>query len=493
MSSPPRASLPALGSAVLLGVLLTAVVALMAQASHWDEEAAVRTRYLMLHAAASVLFLAALWLVHRQPDDRRLLLIIGLFALAFRLILLPTPLILEDDIYRYLWDGKVVANGFNPYEFSPQEVMDAKEGLEDSESAYTEEQQERLAAVARLLNPGEAVEGDFEGIINDVNYPEVPTIYPPFSQFVFAMAHLARPGHLPTLKAFVVIFELAAIVLALLSLRATGQKQTWIVVAAWCPLLLKEFANSGHHDGLAIFAVSLAVLFLIKERPFAAGAALGLGVISKIYPVILLFVFVRRLGVRGMTGAALVIVLGYLPFLGTGLDTFEGFLTFAREWQYNGGAFALIRSLGLKIAGLTYEADQAYELAFKGAKILTGLATLVVLCLLAFHPRGRDAPPTLAALAAFGVFFYLSPVINPWYLGVLVPLLAVTRSITGLWLVLVVPLSYIRDDSFIVPNWVRLIEFLPVLPLCWWDSRRLRKRAGAEASPRASSQPLGQS
>ena len=45
-----------------------------------------------------------------------------IFGLLFRCAIIPSQQIQEDDVYRYLWDGKVFAHGINPFKFSPEEI-----------------------------------------------------------------------------------------------------------------------------------------------------------------------------------------------------------------------------------------------------------------------------------------------------------------------------------------------------------------------------------
>jgi alpha-1,6-mannosyltransferase len=56
------------------------------------------------------------------PHGRLLLAWILLIGLAARLVMLPSLPMLEDDHYRYLWDGGVVWEGISPYAHAPGDI-----------------------------------------------------------------------------------------------------------------------------------------------------------------------------------------------------------------------------------------------------------------------------------------------------------------------------------------------------------------------------------
>ena len=76
--------------------------------------------YVVLFVGLFVLYLAAVRLVlRRRAPDRVLLGFILGGGLVFRLVLVPTPVVLSSDIHRYLWDGRVQWAGINPYRYPP--------------------------------------------------------------------------------------------------------------------------------------------------------------------------------------------------------------------------------------------------------------------------------------------------------------------------------------------------------------------------------------
>jgi hypothetical protein len=325
----------------LVSALAYAGVALSGQSLH--EEGRADHSLLSILALFGVAFgcyLIAIRVAVRAPQDGPLLGLIVLAAVIFRLTLLASDPIEEIDLYRYLWDGQVSKSGVDPFRYSPAQVLVASPG-----DALPED-------LARLvsLRDGSSVT---RGILEHVHFGELTTIYPPTAQAVFALAALVTPGdaslpvRMMVMKAFFVGFDLATLGLAVALLSLAGRPVGWSVAYGWCPLVVKEVANSGHLDALAYFLATLA-LYLAARVLFpratgtssraratmtaaVCGAVLGLAVGAKLYPVILApLVFlspIRRVGLRrtllplAAFGVASALVLG--PMLPNGRERGE--------------------------------------------------------------------------------------------------------------------------------------------------------------------------
>ncbi len=278
---------------------------------------------------ATGIYWLALFFVLRQSKARSgpLLKPILWYAAAFRVVLLFSAPIQEIDYYRYLWDGRVTLHGFNPYAYSPADVE--RHGLEAE--ADTE-----LARLYHVTRASSAVTTIFER----VHYREVPTAYPPLAQLVFAVSVVLTPVDAPVclhvlmLKVILVFFDLGVLAVLVLLLRHLRLPASWCIAYAWCPLALKEIANSGHLDAIAIFCTTASLYLLIKAayprtsllrsiRPYlAASVFLGLGILAKNYPIVLVPVIaaflarhLRWRAIAPLAVAATVVAAGYLPFV----------------------------------------------------------------------------------------------------------------------------------------------------------------------------------
>lgn len=260
-----------------------------------------------IYVLLSFLYLLAINKAIRVPDSRWLIGWMLATSLLFRMLLLMTPPFQEIDIYRYLWDGAVTSAGYNPYDVTPQEIVDRLEGLPNN--------QIEVQALYELVSSDKSL----EDIVRTIHYAELPSPYPPVSQFVFSSAHqTANEGwnsleRLRWLKGWLTLFDYATLLLLLRLLKQTQMPLGWSLAYGWCPLVLKEIAGSGHLDSIAIFFTTASVVagieMLTSQKQaknntmlwsLAATTFLAIGVGAKLYPIVLApllaITIFRRLG-----------------------------------------------------------------------------------------------------------------------------------------------------------------------------------------------------
>ncbi len=239
-----------------------------------------------------VMHLVSLKMALQIDSPRRIVVLVLFVAMAFRGILLLSEPIQEVDIYRYLWDGAVSMAGVNPFRYSPEQVLAA-----DSTGTLPDDLQ-RLVALRDHSAP-------MADILQRVHFAELTTVYPPVGQAVFAVASWLTPASATVqqrvifMKAALLTFDLTTVILMLTLLRLAGLHLGWSILYAWSPLVLKEFANSGHLDAIAVCLTTAACTCWIyglltpgtsiATRWLAlAGMLLGFGVAAKLYPIVVL-------------------------------------------------------------------------------------------------------------------------------------------------------------------------------------------------------------
>ncbi|MEM8864170.1 MAG: hypothetical protein AAGF31_01335 [Planctomycetota bacterium] len=252
--------IPALGGATILSLVFYLWLAWLSQYHTLATDGVDRPILLVIgvYAAAFVPYFLAWWTATHARASKLLLFWLLGTSLLWRAILLPTAPFQEIDIYRYLWDGAVVSQGWDPYEYPPAKVVEAID-LAQANVDYLET--DRLLAMVEFATR-EAPE--YETVLRTIHYGELPSPYPPVSQAVFAAASLTSPfstatGHLAWLKGWLVGFDFATLLVVVWLLKITGKHAGHALAYGWCPLVMKEIAGSGHLDSIATFFAILAV------------------------------------------------------------------------------------------------------------------------------------------------------------------------------------------------------------------------------------------
>lgn len=362
---------------------------------------------------AGIAYLFAVREFFTTPIFPRSVVVIGLaLAALWQLQFLVRPPGPDDDVHRYLWDGRIQRLGYNPYIVVPNDP-----------------------AVAALHTPE----------TRSLNNPEVPTPYPPGAQLFFRGVTAIHESVF-ALKASFVICELAIVLVLLDFLRRSQQGQHWVLAFAWNPLLATEVAGSGHVDIVGALLLLVSAVALIRRWRAAAAVAFGLAVAVKLLPLVLLPLYWRRVRVRDGALAVLVVGLLYAPFLDHGRIQIGSLGTYVERFRFNDPVFA------------TLEKVAAPQLIV-GIVVLGGFLVAVWL-------RIRSPEPTLDAFSwPMTASLVCAPVVYPWYLLWLLPF---TRSLSTLplivWTVSIIPtyvVWHLRTLGLLwrVPDWIMLLEY----------------------------------
>jgi alpha-1,6-mannosyltransferase len=355
--------------------------------------------FVLAALAQGAVYAVAVWLVLRHRFGRPALAVILIVAALARTIALPAPATLSTDVARYVWDGRVQAAGINPYRYVPAD--------------------EQLAALRdQAIYPR----------INRADY--ATTIYPPVAQMIFFLA--TRVSETLTMMRLAMIGFEAITVLALLALlRHDGSPSARVLIYAWHPLPLWEFAGTGHVDAAVIALMTLAMLAAVRDRRVATGIALAAGTLVKPFALLVAPAVWRRWDWRLPAAFVATLVACYLPYLSVGSGVLGYLGGYGDEQGYiDGKGFflvSLLRHLGLP-------APSGPVFAVIAAVILALVALAIVM-----RAKPADLAPTLVLPLAAAFFILLSPH-YPWYFAWVLPFLCRAPY---------VPLLYVSLASFI--------------------------------------------
>ncbi len=381
-------------------------------------------------------YLLLLWVVRgsrgRPVPGRWRWWLMGCLALRASL-LLTEP---SDDTYRYIWEGRVQAAGFNPYVHPPDDPLLA--GLRD----------ERWSKI---------------------NHPSYRAIYPPLAQLEFRTIAAIHPT-VRVIKCWHALCD--GLVVAVLGalLRKRGRRPHEAVVYGLCPLVLTSFAIEGHLDAPMLLLTCGSVWAVAARREKLAGALLGAAIATKLVLVVLLPWFVIRH--RRAAGLAVVVLVAcYLPFIGAGSKLFASLVRFSGS----GALLSLPSALGLT----TYESPFARIIG-------AGLLGLIVVLL-----AWRQRPYTTYCRGAIGALLMLMPIVHFWYCSWALLFTALTRGtrwiVASLAFVVYFEATFAKavTGTWLMPSWVGPTLWLPILA-AWgfdaWHARRGRMKDGCHGS-----------
>ena len=414
--------------------------------------------FAILYTASFITYIFAIFYISKNAETNEqennsssaVLWAVIVFSLMFRLTLLPVAP--SDDIYRYLWEGKLQLNGISPYSLPPE------------------------ASSLKYLR---------DGFFSGINHKHLSTIYPPLTLMVFAAADYISHS-IMSMKSVFLIFDVLSIFILLRFLRVMGKDPLNVLTYAWSPLILISFAARGHCDSLQIFLVILALYLCAIRKNLRTVFSIALAVMSKFIFVIIAPFLIPGKKFKYVVVLFAVIAVLYLPYISAGKGLFSTLLHFGTQYHFNDSAHFLIFCLciGSPLA----------------SKIVTALIFGTVLFFLykkylnlsvtnnngGSEKRGNIEINNFVlnyAFVAIGTFLILAPTLHPWYLTWIIPFLCFNRNRAWILLTGTVICYYFMNHELFSKmiwyndewvwkevHWLKLPEYLPfyVLLIYGW-------------------------
>jgi alpha-1,6-mannosyltransferase len=364
-------------------------------------------------AVAGSAYLLAIREFFATPKFSRRVIFIGLaLAALWHLPFLLAPPAADDDIHRYLWDGRVQRLGYNPYIVVPNDA--ALAGLHTSDT-------------------------------RSLNNAYLPSPYPAGAELFFR-AVTAIHESVFALKVAFIVCDVAIVLVLLDILRRSGQGEHWLLAYAWNPLLAIEVAGSGHIDIVGVLLLLVSVAALARRWRTVAAVAFGLSVAVKLLPIVVLPLYWKRVRVRDAALAAVVVGLLYIPFLNHGRIPLGSLGTYVHSFRFNDPVFAMLERI------------VAPELAAVLA-VLAGFLTAIW-----FRSKSTACSPDAFAWP-MAASLLCAPVVYPWYLLWMLPFLCSDSTVPiVIWTVSVIPTYYVwhlraLGHLWVLPDWVMPIEY----------------------------------
>ncbi|TXD48029.1 mannosyltransferase [Polaribacter sp. IC073] len=392
-------------------------------------------------------------------------------AILFRLVFLFSIPNLSQDFYRFIWDGRMILNGFNPYVSLP--------------ATFIQQNLQPVAEAARLY------EG--MGALNGSHY----TNYPPLNQFCFFIAAIFASksifGSVIVLRVFIILADVGILYFGkklLEKLHLPINNIFWYVLN---PFIIIEMTGNLHFEPVMLFFLVWALYKLQQQKWIWAAILIACSVAVKLIPLLFLPLFFQwfvkwkgtkdkfnlssiKNGVASLKNNWTTFFKGilhlssfYLIVIGTTLLLFLPFYTsefianysnsvglWFRNFEFNASFYYLFREIGYLFRGYN-------EIAIIGK--ITPILTVLFLVFLTFF-RKNKTPIQLITALMFGLCFYYftATTVHPWYLATPLILSVFTKYKFPVVWSLVIILSYqaYANNPWKENLWVVFIQYFVV-------------------------------
>ena len=387
-----------------------------------------------------------------------------LMAIVSRMVLIGAVPQLSDDYSRFIWDGHLIINKIDPYQYTP-------------------------SAVLEVLPPEKLP--FFQSLYEDLNSPEYYSIYPITNQAVFALAAFVGQErvlwNIYVIRIILLIFECLVIcsLFRLIKLLKVPPKR--ILLYALNPLVLIEITGNLHFEGIMLSFLLIALILITKKKIAGAGGFFGLSVAVKLTPLILIPAFVaflrKKLSVRFGISAFLVVGTLFLPIVLVGSvgQFFQSIRLYHGIFEFNASIYYALRQIGIWV----FENNPV--------RILGPALSLLTVYIIVRHfwKAEKLALPTLleGIVYSYLIYYLFNTVVHPWYLITGLGLSILTNKNAFLVWSYLVFLSYFAystpayEESMILLS----LEYLGLLAAVAYDFRKGRTPGmGEKANPERS-------
>ena len=388
---------------------------------------------------------------------------LALAALLFRLLFIGAIPNLSQDFYRFLWDGRMIAAGFNPYLYLPENLIEL--------------------GTAPISQAKELFEG--MGALNASHY----TNYPPLNQLLFAIAGIVAGksvlGSVIVLRTFIIAADIGVLYFGRKLLVNLKLPESRIFLYLLNPFIIIELTGNLHFEGVMVFFLVWSLYLLQQKKWIGSAIIFACSVLLKLVPLLFLPLFLgyfiykkdgienadkeKQLGLTKLFGFYLIVgitvVLGFLPILSAAF--IENFMATISLWfqkfEFNASFYYVVRWIGFQIKGYNIIETAGKALPLVTIGVLTGLSLL----------RKNNSLEKLITTMLFGftAYLFLSTTVHPWYLAIPLMLSIFTNyQYIFVWSFTII-LSYTAYTSSGSQEnlWLVGIEYLLVFLILGWE------------------------
>ena len=367
-------------------------------------------------------------------------------AVLFRLLFLLASPNLSQDFYRFIWDGRLILEGLNPYLHTPNELMASSPGLFSQMNTLYEGM----------------------GALSAKHYSN----YPPIHQLPFIIAALISKhsilGSVVVLRLILISADLGILVFGkklLKKLNKPTRTMYWFILN---PLVIIELTGNLHFEGLMLCFFIMSLYFIHSKKWHMAAVVMALSIAVKLVPILSLPLFLNKLGWKKSV-RFYCIIIGVMAILFIPFFNYEFFENYSS-------------TIGLWFSNFEFNASVYYFLKW-GQAITNGLSLInsmgiIVACVvtlqtsyLLLKKKKGTSQLLLAILWVLSGYYFISTTVHPWYIISLLLLSVFTNyKFVLVWSYTLI-LSYLAYNEFSVKesSSVLILVYTPVILMLAWE------------------------
>jgi len=410
-----------------------------------------RTHFYQLIFIWFFLFIVTFLLIKKQQQNIGFLIAI---SVLFRLIFLVSIPNLSQDFYRFIWDGRMILNGFNPYLSLPQSFIE-----------------NRHFPIPQALNLYAGM-GDFNGS----HY----TNYPPINQLCFFIAALFAKksilGGVIVMRFLIIFADVGIFYFGKKLLQKLDLPVQNIFLYLLNPFIIIELTGNLHFESVMLFFLVWSLYLLSQKKWVGAAILLALSVSVKLIPLLFLPLFyqwfVKTQKKHGFLKLIafysiifVTIILLFLPFYSSEFITnyTKSVGLWFKTFEFNASVYYLFRAIGYQFRGWN-------EIAIIG-KIMPTLSLLFLIGITFFRKNTSLQQLITALLFGLSFYYFTSTTVHPWYIASLVLLGVFTRYRFPIIWSFVIVFSY---QAYANTPWKEhllwvFFEYLVVYGILFWE------------------------
>ena len=397
-----------------------------------------RTQTGLIMSGFGLMLVLSFWITKRTEEtDVDLPYFWSILLRALLLFSIPG---LSDDIYRFIWDGRLIFNGLDPFAELPPAYLDQGVGLTS-------------------------------GLFEQLNSQDYFTIYPPLNQAIFFLSVVFTPESeiwsIVIIRVVILTFEIGNIRLIRKLLKHYGLPQKYGLLYALNPLVILELTGNLHFEGILIFFLLLALWYYEQNRLFRSALFFGLSVAAKFLPLIFLPLMVKKIGLKNGVFYCLIVIgvlaLNFLPVWDSAIfkGTAESLELYFQKFEFNGSIYYLARWYGFETEG--------HNIIAKSGKWMA-MATLISITIYSFLGKSKRLPENMVWVWALYLLF--ATTVHPWYA---IPLLALSVFTTKRFpyaLTILIFFTYANYGGAMYQEhlWIVILEYTLVILLAIYEA-----------------------